>query len=73
MVHSQAPSRRELARRSSHGIDVTLLWAPGDDDEAIVCVSDRRSGAYFEIPAGPGLALDVYYHPFAYTRSHGAV
>jgi hypothetical protein len=31
-----------------------------------VCVCDSREGAYFEIPTQPNLALDVYYHPFAY-------
>jgi hypothetical protein len=48
-------------------VDVTLLWAQRDGiDEVVVCVSDVRAGAYFEIPAEPGRALDVYYHPFAY-------
>jgi hypothetical protein len=46
---------------------VTLLWAQRNGiDEVLVCVSDSRAGAYFEIPARPGNALDVYYHPFAY-------
>lgn len=58
---------RELAHRSSAGIDVTLIWVHTDDeDAALVCVCDRREGAYFEIKAEPYLALDVYYHPFAY-------
>ena len=57
----------ELAHRSSNGIDVTLIWMHADDDDkAVVCVCDRREGAYFEIPAERYLALDVYYHPFAY-------
>jgi hypothetical protein len=60
-------ARTELAHRSSADIDVTLLWVRGDaDDEVVVCVSDNREGAYFEIPTEPYLALDVYYHPFAY-------
>jgi hypothetical protein len=61
--------RRELAHRSGNGLDVTLLWSPanGQDDESIVvCVCDSRDGEYFEIAAEPHLALDVYYHPFAY-------
>ena len=61
--------RRELAHRSGAGLDVTLLWCPstGQNDESIVvCVCDSRDGAYFEITAEPHLALDVYYHPFAY-------
>lgn len=58
--------RTELAHRTGDGIDVTLVWVRGDNDATIVCVCDRREGAYFEIPAEPYLALDVYHHPFAY-------
>jgi hypothetical protein len=60
-------TQTELAYRSSAGVDVTLVWVRrGEVDEALVCVRDRAEGAYFEIPAEPYLALDVYYHPFAY-------
>jgi hypothetical protein len=60
--------RTELAHRSSAGIDVALLWIhrEGAAGEALVCVCDRRDGAYFEISPAPYLALDVYYHPFFY-------
>lgn len=59
--------RTELAHRSSEGLDVTIVWAQDDgEDKVVVCVCDRREGAYFEIPAQPHLALAVYYHPFAY-------
>ena len=54
--------RRELARRSSAGVDVTLYWHP-TLDELIVCVWDKRHGAYFEIRPQRYLALDVYHHP----------
>jgi len=57
--------RRELARRSSAGVDVTLYWQP-TLDEPIVCVWDDRQGAYFEIRPQRYLALDVYHHPYAY-------
>jgi len=64
------PSQTELAHRSCDGLDVTLLWAPAKkgrgDDRVVVCVCDRRQGAYFEIRPEPRLALDVYYHPYAY-------
>jgi hypothetical protein len=57
----------ELAQRSSSGVDVTLAWARVKGvDRVLVCVCDSREGAYFEIPAEPYLALDVYHHPFAY-------
>jgi hypothetical protein len=59
----------ELAQRSGEGLDVTLLWCPANErnnDRILVCVCDSRDGAYFEIPTEPYLALEVYYHPFAY-------
>ena len=59
--------RRELAHRSSAGVDVTLYWHP-TLDELIVSVRDKRHGAHFEIRPQRYLALDVYYHPYAYTE-----
>jgi hypothetical protein len=56
---------RELARRSGGGVDVTLYWHR-ILDELIVCVCDERHGAHFEIRPHHYLALDVYYHPYAY-------
>jgi hypothetical protein len=57
----------KLADRSSAGIHVSLFLVEGDaDDKAVVCVRDTREGKYFEIPTERYLALDVYYHPFAY-------
>ena len=65
MTDLSTQTQIELARRSSDGMDVTLVWVEGDD-EAVVRVCDWRVGAYFEIPAEPYLALDVYYHPLVY-------
>jgi hypothetical protein len=62
--------RRELARRSSAGVDVTLYWHP-TLDELIVRVCDERHGAHFEIRPQRYLALDVYYHPYAYADRAG--
>jgi hypothetical protein len=57
----------ELAYRSSDGLEVTLVWANRDGvDEVVVRVADIKEGEYFEIPAEPARALDVYYHPFVY-------
>jgi hypothetical protein len=76
MTEQSTHRRTELAYRSSGGIDVTLFWSParGSDheDEVVVHVRDRRDWASFEILAEPHLALDVYYHPYAY-RDVGAV
>ncbi len=67
MTELSTHTRRELAHRSSAGVEVTLVWLQGDDeDKTVVCVCDKREGAYFEIAAQPHLALHVYYHPFAY-------
>ena len=57
--------RKELAHRSSAGVDVTLYWHP-TLDELTVSVRDKRHGAHFEIRPRRNLALDVYYHPYAY-------
>jgi hypothetical protein len=56
---------RELAHRSSAGIDVTLYWH-SLLDELTVSVRDERHGTQFEIHPQRRLALDVYYHPYAY-------
>jgi hypothetical protein len=56
---------RELAHRVNDGIEVTPLWHRASD-ELRVCVCDGRRGAYFEVIAEPRLALDVFYHPYAY-------
>ena len=61
------PVRTELAQRTNGGIDVTLFWERRDSiDNTFVQVRDRDTGASFEIAAEPELALEVYYHPFAY-------
>ena len=64
-VANAESERRELARRSGAGVDVTLYWHP-TLDELVVCVCDERHGAHFEIRPARYLALDVYYHPYAY-------
>ena len=56
---------RELAHRSGAEVDVTLYWHP-TLDELIVCVRNRRHGDHFEIRPPRPLALDAYYHPYAY-------
>ena len=59
--------RRELAHRSSAGVDVTLHWH-SVLDELTVSVRDQRHGDHFEIRPPRYLALDVYYHPYAYAE-----
>ncbi len=62
--------RTELAQRSNGWVDVTLLWERRDGvDTTLVCVREQETGSYFEIVAEPHLALEVFYHPFAYRTS----
>jgi hypothetical protein len=73
MTSQSTTQETELAQRTSDGIEVTLVWVHGGgEDRVVVSVYDSRDGSSFEIPAEPYLALDVYYHPFAY-RSFGTV
>ena len=68
--HDAETDPRELARRSSSGVVVTLYWHP-ILDELVVCVCDERDGAHFEIRPQSYQALDVYYHPYAYADLEG--
>jgi len=56
---------RELASRSNNGVNVTLSW-DAETDELLVYVYDERGDVYFEIQPERDIALDVYYHPYAY-------
>jgi len=61
---------RELAHRESDGLKIVLSWHCVSGD-LTVCVSDVRSGAYFELPAAPKLAMDIFEHPYAYAAFRG--
>jgi hypothetical protein len=63
--------RRELAHRSTDGLEVTLLWDPVDDD-LTVRVEDRRSGDVYQVPVGNASPLEVFEHPFGYLARHEA-
>jgi hypothetical protein len=64
------PSHRELAHRAGDGIEVVLFWHELTN-ELTVCLSDERTGAYFELAADPDRALDVFEHPYAYAAHNG--
>jgi hypothetical protein len=67
MIRDAPTASAVLAQRSTGGVEVTLTWIRrGDRDETVVCVRDEPQRTYFEIPAEPYLALDVYYHPYFY-------
>jgi hypothetical protein len=64
-TNTAASASRELASRESDGVQVLLLWHPRDD-ALTVSVEDSRAGQRFEISVDRGLALDAFYHPYAY-------
>jgi hypothetical protein len=64
------PLHRELAHRAGDGIEVVLFWHE-PTNELTVCLSDERTGAYFELAAAPDRALDVFEHPYAYAAFSG--
>jgi hypothetical protein len=63
----QEPSilMRELDRRKSDGIEVTLLWN-ARTKAVFVSVVEERSAASFQFEVPPADALDAFHHPYAY-------
>ena len=62
---------RELARRASDGVVVSLLWRQADGRLTVV-VNDTRTGETFKLPARRDNALDVFHHPYAYKPARAA-
>jgi hypothetical protein len=65
-----AMERKELAHRSSDGLEVSLLWNPGDDSLAVLVV-DARLGVTLELPVRGESPLEVFHHPFAVASRRG--
>jgi hypothetical protein len=57
-------TRRELARRASGGIEVTLYWSPLDNGTTVE-VWDAASEETIVFAVPPERALEAFYHPFA--------
>ena len=55
---------RELARRTSGGIEVALYWSPLDDSTTVE-VWDAASEEMLVFAVAPERALEAFYHPFA--------
>jgi hypothetical protein len=62
---------RELAHRSTSGIDVSLLWDPVDD-HLTVRVDDAQTDDHFVLEARVDNALEVFYHPYVYASDYSA-
>ena len=56
---------RELDARRGDGLEVRLLWNPGDNS-LTVPVDDHRHAERFVIPVAPADAAEAFAHPFAY-------
>ena len=68
-----APSfahRRELARRLTGGIEVTLYWSP-DDNTTSVEVSQSATEETLLFNVARERALDAFYHPFSHLTTEG--
>jgi len=60
--------RRELARRMSGGIEVTLYWSAHDNNTSIE-VWQSATERTLHCAVAREAALDAFHHPFAYLRS----
>jgi hypothetical protein len=56
---------KELASRTSNGLEVTLLWQR-DHDNVHVRVIDATTEEAFELTVAGENALEAFYHPYAY-------
>jgi hypothetical protein len=56
---------RELAHRSSNGVDVTMLWDPATD-QVRVAVVDFEIGEAFDVLVADANPMDVFNHPYFY-------
>ena len=61
---------RELAQRTSDGLEVTLLWSKSRD-RVKVAVADSKLGDEFEFDVAGANALSAFYHPFVFAASRG--
>src|SRR5918997_1237676 len=62
---------RELAHRSNHGLEVTLLWRPLDDSLSLL-INDAYTDQCFRLPVPHDKALELFYHPLAYAPADAA-
>jgi hypothetical protein len=60
-----ATQRRELAHRSTDGIEVSLFWTKLDNRVTIELV-DTRIDERLEFEVAREKALDAFRHPYAY-------
>ena len=71
MTTSATTGRRELAQRTSDGIEVTLLWTESTN-VITIAVIDTRSAEELEFEVDGAFGLDAFNHPYAYAATHRA-
>jgi hypothetical protein len=69
MTATTFSDRRELAHRTSDGIEVTLFWSK-PSTQVTVAILDNRSNETLEFEIDGSAALDAFNHPYAYAAQH---
>ena len=68
MTATALTARRELAHRTSDGIETTLFWTH-TSNRVTIAVLDTRSGEALEFDVDGGAALEAFNHPYAYAAT----
>ena len=68
MTATAFTERRELAHRTSDGIEVTLFWIQ-PANRVTIAVLDTRSDEALEFDVDGHAALDAFNHPYAYAAA----
>ena len=68
MTETAFTYRRELAHRTSDGIEVSLFWSK-PSNQLTVAVLDSRSDEALEFEVDGAAALDAFNHPYAYAAT----
>ena len=69
MTPTALTARRELAHRTSDGIEVTLFWSKLSS-QVTIALLDSRSAEALEFEVDGSAALDAFNHPYAYAATH---
>ena len=68
MTATAVTERRELAHRTSDGIEVTLFWSKATD-RVMIAVFDSHTDEGLEFDVERSAALDAFMHPYAYAAA----
>lgn len=68
MAAATFTERRELAHRTSDGIEVTLFWNE-PSTRVTIAVVDTRSAEALEFEIDGSAALDAFNHPYTYAAT----